>query len=82
MRKPHQERHQGEMDTLTYVVVLFKGSDTVLVLILIKVRLHISDLDVGFVSTLFGDVHCVAVLYYYHILSTKTVRVEALKRGD
>lgn len=66
------------MGTLTNVVVLLKGGHTILVFILIKIRLHISNLDAGFVSTQLGVVHSVAVLDDHHILGTKAVGIEAL----
>lgn len=62
-----------EEEALTDVVVLLKGGDTILVLILIKVWLHVSNLDACLVCTQLGVVYCVAVLYYQHILSTKTI---------
>ena len=50
-----------DLSTLTDVVVLLKGGDSVLVLIVIKVRLHIGDLDAGLVRVQLGAVYSVAV---------------------
>lgn len=69
----------GKEETLTDVIVLLKGCDTILVLVLIKVRLHICDLDACFICIQLGVVYCVTVLDHHHILSTKTIRVETLK---
>lgn len=70
---------EGTVKTLTDVVVLLEGGDAVLVLVLVKVRLHVGDLDAGLVRAQFGVVYCVAVLYHQHILGAKTIRVEALE---
>lgn len=64
--------------TLTYVIVLLKGGDTVFVLIFIKIRFHVGDLNAGLVSTQLGIVHSVAVFDDYHIFGTKAVGIEAL----